>query len=171
MRSIRTLAPRKAGAQPLALAIGVFDGVHRGHRAVLEAAVSAARARGWLSAALSFESMPEASLGLPVPKRLGHPAADASTMGGLGLDLLYSVPFTRDLGSLSPRAFAEAVLMRRLRCGVVVVGNGFRFGAKAKGDVALLRRLGAGMGFQVLEVGAVAVGALPVSSTRLRAAV
>jgi riboflavin kinase/FMN adenylyltransferase len=171
MRLIRTLEPRTATARPLALAIGVFDGVHRGHQAVLKAAVALAAGRGWLSAALSFESMPEASLGLPVPKWLGHPAADAETARGLGLDLLYRVPFTRSLGALSPRAFAEAVLKRRLRCGAVVVGSGFRFGDKAKGDVAELRRLGAKLGFAVLEVKPVTVAGQAVSSTRLRAAV
>jgi riboflavin kinase/FMN adenylyltransferase len=171
MRQIRTIERRAPAARPLALAIGVFDGVHRGHQAVLEAAIGMARRRGWISAALSFESMPEASLGLPVPKRLGHPAADAEHMRALGLDRLYSVPFTRELGSLSPRAFAESILMRRLRCGAVVVGSGFRFGDKAKGDVEGLRRLGAGLGFDVLEVKAVTVAGRPVSSTRLRAAV
>jgi riboflavin kinase/FMN adenylyltransferase len=155
----------------LALAIGVFDGMHRGHQAVLKAAVATAAERGWLSAALSFESMPEASLGLPVPKWLGHPGADADMVSGLGLDLLYRVPFTRSLGSLSPQAFAERILMRRLRCGAVVVGSGFRFGDKAKGDVALLRRLGENFGFVVQEVKAVSLAGRPVSSTRLRQAV
>jgi riboflavin kinase/FMN adenylyltransferase len=171
MRLIRTLQQRAAAARPLALAIGVFDGVHRGHQAVLNSVVGLARRRGWLSAALSFESMPEASLGLPVPKRLGHPQADAAAIGALGMDLLYSVPFTRSLAVLSPRAFAEGILMRRLRCAAVVVGSGFRFGDKAKGDVAQLRRLGSALGFEVLEVNAVAVAGEAVSSTRLRAAV
>jgi riboflavin kinase/FMN adenylyltransferase len=155
----------------LALAIGVFDGVHRGHQAVLSASVAMARGRGWVSAALSFESMPEASLGLPVPKWLGHPSADAECMRALGLELLYRVPFTPELGKLSPRSFAEGILMRRLRCGAVVVGSGFRFGAKAKGDVALLKRLGAGLGFEVVEVPSVALAGRPVSSTWLRSAV
>jgi riboflavin kinase/FMN adenylyltransferase len=171
MRLIRTLEPRKASARPLALAIGVFDGVHRGHQAVLKAAVALAAGRGWISAALSFESMPEASLGLPVPKWLGHPDADAEAARDLGLGLLYRVPFTPGLGRLSPRGFAEAVLRRRLRCGAVVVGSGFRFGDKAKGDVTELRRLGQSLGFEVLEVKAVVLAGQPVSSTRLRAAV
>ncbi|HXC65456.1 MAG TPA: bifunctional riboflavin kinase/FMN adenylyltransferase, partial [bacterium] len=128
MRLIRTLELRKPTARPLALAIGVFDGVHRGHQAVLKAAVALAAGRGWDSAALSFESMPEASLGLPVPKWLGHPDADAETARGLGLGLLYRVPFTPGLARLGPRGFAEAVLKRRFRCGAVVVGSGFRFG-------------------------------------------
>lgn len=164
MKLLRSLPRRKATARPLALAIGVFDGMHRGHQAVLEAAVALARARGWRSAALSFEGPPEAVLGQPVPPRLGHPDDDAAQMAALGLDELYRVPFTRALGRQRAPRFAQAVLQRGLRCAAVVVGKGFKFGAGAQGDAALLRSLG----LAVEEVEPLKRAGHLLSSTRLR---
>lgn len=164
MKLLRSLPRRKASARPLALAIGVFDGMHRGHQAVLKAAVALARSQGWRSAALSFDGPPEAALGQPVPARLGHPDDDAAQMRALGVDELYRIPFTRDLGRLSGRRFISAILKGRLRCAAVVVGKGFRFGAQAKGDAALLRAAG----LQVLEIEPLQRGGHLLSSTRLR---
>jgi riboflavin kinase/FMN adenylyltransferase len=151
----------------LALAIGVFDGMHVGHQAVLHAAARLARREGWLSAALSFDGPPEAVLGQPVPPRLGHPDDDAAQMQGLGLGLLLRVPFTKALGRLKAEDFIERILKRRLRAAAVVVGHGFRFGRGAKGDVALLRR----SGLRVVEIAPLKRGGHLVSSTRLRHAV
>lgn len=171
MRLQRLIPERAAQAAPLALALGVFDGVHRGHEAVIKAAVREARAQGWQAAALSFDGPPEAALGLPVPLRLGHPDEQAERLADLGLDLLLSVPFTKALGRLSAEAFARKLLAYRLRCAAVAVGKGFRFGAGAKGDVPLLRKLGRELGFKVLEVPPLLSGGHLASSTRLRHAV
>ncbi len=160
-----------APARPLALALGVFDGVHLGHRAVLEGAVELAARLGCVPAALAFDPPPEAALGLPVPERVGHPLERAETMGELGVRLLYSVPFTRGLSRRTPRAFVEGILLRRLGCRGVVVGRGFRFGAGAQGDVRLLADLGRPHGLEVVEAPPVLLGGAPVSSTRLRAAI
>jgi riboflavin kinase/FMN adenylyltransferase len=167
MQRLNRLPQRSAGAKPLALAIGVFDGMHVGHQAVLHAAARLARREGWLSAALSFNGPPEAVLGQPVPPRLGHPDDDAAQMQGLGLGLLLHVPFTQALGRLSAQDFIDRVLKRRLRCAAVVVGHGFRFGRGAKGDVALLRR----SRLEVVELPPLQRGGHLVSSTRLRHAV
>lgn len=167
MRTLQQIPRRPAGAPPLALAIGVFDGMHVGHQAVLHAAARLARRRAWLSAALSFDGPPEAALGQPVPPRLGHPDDDASQMQGLGLGLLLRVPFTRALGALRAEQFIARVLKARLRCAAVVVGQGFRFGRGAQGDVALLRR----SGLEVLALPPLKRGGHLVSSTRLRQAV
>jgi riboflavin kinase/FMN adenylyltransferase len=155
----------------LALAIGVFDGIHLGHQAVLKEAVRLARRRGWTAAALTFDPPPEAALGLAVPPRLGHPGEQSAVMAGLGLQELYRVPFTAALGRLSPGSFASKILAGRLRCGVVVVGRGFRFGAGAAGTVETLSALGAGLGFEVEEIAPRLKSGSPVSSTRLRMAV
>lgn len=171
MRSLHAIPRREAGARPLALAIGVFDGMHLGHQAVLKAAVRLARRRGWTAAALTFDPPPEAALGLPVPPRLGHPDEQAAVMAGLGLQELYRVPFTAAFGRQSPERFASRVLAESLRCGAVVVGRGFSFGAGAVGSVASLSALGAGFGFGVLEVPPLLRRGAPVSSTRLRRAV
>lgn len=141
--------------------------MHVGHQAVLHAAVHVAKRRGWLAAALSFDGPPEAALGQAVPPRLGHPDDDAEQMQALGLGLLIKVPFTKALGHMQAGAFVAQVLKRRLRCAAVVVGHGFRFGAGAKGDVALLQR----HGLKVVEVAPLKRGGHLVSSTRLRHAV
>lgn len=167
MRLLQRLPKRPAKARPLALAIGVFDGMHRGHQAVLKAAVALAQRKGWQAAALSFDGPPEAVLGQVVPPRLGHPDDDAAQMGALGLSLLLRIPFTRALGRLKAEDFARRILLARLRCKAVVVGQGFRFGHRAQGDAALLRRLGV----EVHEVPPLRLGGHLASSTRLRHAV
>jgi riboflavin kinase/FMN adenylyltransferase len=171
MRHVPLIPMRGERSRPLALAIGVFDGIHLGHQAVLKEAVRLARRRGWTAAALTFDPPPEAALGLAVPPRLGHPGEQSAVMAGLGLQELYRVPFTAALGRMSPADFASKILAGRLRCGVVVVGRGFRFGAGAAGTVESLRALGAGLGFEVEEVAPHLKAGSPVSSTRLRMAV
>ncbi|MGH7441450.1 MAG: riboflavin biosynthesis protein RibF [bacterium] len=160
---------------PLALAIGVFDGVHLGHQAVLKGALALARQRGWIPAVLAFDPPPEVALGLPVPPRVGDLDEQAELMAALGLQRLYRVPFTAALGRMSPERFAGEILSRRLRCGAVAVGRGFRFGARARGTVATLKALGQSLGndrgFAVAEAGPVLLGREAVSSTRLRRAI
>lgn len=169
MRVLTSL--KRRGGKPLALAIGVFDGVHRGHQAVLKSAVALARKKGWLAAALTFDPAPEAALGLALPPRLGHPDELSAVMADLGLNEIHRVPFTRALGRLSPERFAAQILSSTLHCGAVVVGQGFRFGAGAAGTVQDLRRLGARFGFEVKEVAPSHSRGRAVSSTLLRRAV
>jgi riboflavin kinase/FMN adenylyltransferase len=171
MRQLRSLPARGAHARPLSLAIGVFDGVHLGHQAVLKAAVRLARRKGWTAAALTFDPPPEAALGLAVPPRLEHPGEQAEIMARLGLDDLYRVAFTRALAAMPAGRFASELLAGRLRCGAVAVGRGFRFGAGAQGGVDELRAAGERLGFAVLESAPQLHGGKPVSSTRLRLAV
>jgi riboflavin kinase/FMN adenylyltransferase len=171
MRLLTELPGRPRGGKPLALAIGVFDGVHRGHQAVLKEAVRAARAKGWIAGALAFDPAPEFALGLRAPERLQHPQEQAESMAALGLDVFLRVPFTTALARLSARDFAETVLARNLRCAAVVVGKGFRFGAGAKGDAASLKTFGNALGFTVAVQPPKLDHGSPVSSTRIRAAV
>ena len=171
MRLITTLPEPAALRRPQVLALGVFDGLHLGHRAVLAEALREARRLGLPAAALSFDPAPEAALGQPVPPRLQHPAEQAEQLEALGLDRLYRVPFTAALGRLLPEAFAARVLAARLACAQVVVGHGFRFGAGARGTVEALKALGQGLGFGVSEVAPARLGGHIVSSTRLRHAV
>jgi riboflavin kinase/FMN adenylyltransferase len=157
--------------RPQVLALGVFDGLHLGHRAVLAEALKQAKRMGLPAAALSFDPAPEAALGQPVPPRLQHPDEQAEQFKALGLDRLYRVPFTPALGRLTADAFAARVLAARLACAQVVVGRGFCFGAGARGTVETLKGLGQRLGFGVSEVAPATLGGKPVSSTRLRQAV
>ncbi|GAA0261773.1 bifunctional riboflavin kinase/FAD synthetase [Cryptosporangium japonicum] len=165
--------------------IGVFDGVHRGHRALIEAAVRE-------SAALLPVPHPSGDGAPPVvvvtfdphPAAVLHPESapdrlttldhravllEALAADGLTVDGLCTLPFTPELARLSPEDFVRTVLVEHLRAAAVVVGENFRFGHKAEGDVELLRRLGAEQGFEVRTVPLLTDEAGTVSSSRIRA--
>ncbi|MEV0588155.1 bifunctional riboflavin kinase/FAD synthetase [Nonomuraea sp. NPDC050310] len=147
--------------------VGVFDGVHRGHRAVVERAVELARERGLRSVALTFEPHPDEVVRPGShPARLTTPAHRAELLAGLGVDEVIVLPFTLDLSRTAPEEFVETVLVDRLRAAAVVVGEGFRFGHGAAGDLAVLRTLGDKHDFAAVAVPAVA----EVSSTAVREA-
>ncbi|MFI6812133.1 bifunctional riboflavin kinase/FAD synthetase [Nonomuraea sp. NPDC050328] len=147
--------------------VGVFDGVHRGHRAVVERAVELARERGLRSVALTFEPHPDEVVRPGShPARLTTPAHRAELLAGLGVDEVIVLPFTLDLSRTAPEEFVETVLVDRLRAAAVVVGEGFRFGHGAAGDLAVLRMLGDKHDFAAVAVPAVA----EISSTAVREA-
>jgi riboflavin kinase/FMN adenylyltransferase len=137
-----------------AVAIGTFDGVHRGHRAVIEAA----KAVGIRSAVVTFDPHPRSVLGYEV-NLLATLERRIELIEELGPDDLLIVAFTRELSRLAPEDFVRTVL-EPLGARAVVAGEGFRFGSGRRGDLDLLRRMG------------LAVRAVPlvegVSSSRIR---
>ncbi|MFD1938967.1 MULTISPECIES: bifunctional riboflavin kinase/FAD synthetase [Nonomuraea] len=145
--------------------IGVFDGVHRGHRRVVERAVAVARSRGLPCVAVTFEPHP-AEVVRPgtQPRRLTTVRHRAELLTALGVDEVCVLPFTMDLSRLSPADFAQSVLADRLRAAVVVVGANFTFGHRAAGDPSTLRELGDKYDFTVEEIPLVS----GVSSTLVR---
>ena len=150
-----------------AVTLGVFDGVHRGHAALVEATVRWARAQGVPAVALTFEPHPAAVLAPDRrPPMLCPLAHRVQKLLHLGIDAAVVQPFTQAFSELSATAFIEQVLVRGLRARAVVVGDDFRFGHRRAGDVATLQDAGA---FEVLAVPRVldADGA-PISSTRVR---
>lgn len=138
----------------IAVAIGTFDGVHRGHRAVIDAAV----ATGLGTVVLTFDPHPRTVLGNHV-ELLSSLERRIELLEAAGADRVEVVEFTPELASLAPERFAERYL-RPLEAEVVVAGTGFRFGHKRTGDCALLRELG----FDAREVPLVE----GVSSSRIR---
>jgi riboflavin kinase/FMN adenylyltransferase len=156
-------------ALPCALVIGNFDGVHKGHQAVLMQAVAEARAvRGWLACALTFDPHPAEVVGSGAPPLLTSMPERVELIGLLGVDRVYVRRFDAAFAGWSPERFAEELVIGALGAKVVVVGQNFRFGAKRAGDLALLRALGQRLGFdvRVAEVASDAEGAY--SSTRVR---
>jgi riboflavin kinase / FMN adenylyltransferase len=137
-----------------AVAIGTFDGVHRGHRAVVETAA----ATGLPTAVVTFHPHPRTVLGNRV-ELLSTLERRCELLTEAGADEVVVVEFTPELAALEPEAFVERHL-RPLGCEVVVAGAGFRFGRGRSGDLALLRSLG----FEVREVGLVE----GVSSSQIR---
>lgn len=152
--------------------IGVFDGVHRGHQVIIGRAVARAREQGLPSVVLTFDPHPsEVVRPGSHPAILTSPAVKADLVAALGVDVLCVLPFTREFSRLAPEAFVHTVLAERLHAAAVVVGEDFRFGHKAAGDVATLTRLGAAAGFVVEGVPMVLDGQTRFSSTALRACI
>ena len=151
--------------------IGNFDGVHRGHRRILETVVSRARAAGRPSVAITFEPHPLAVLRPDhAPPRLQTLRQKEEAIEAIGVEWLLVVPFTRDFSLTEPEEFARSFLAERLRVREVVLGAHFAFGRGKRGDLALLQRLGPECGFVAEGVEEVLVGKEPVSSTRIRKA-
>lgn len=152
--------------------IGVFDGVHRGHQEIIGRSVKRARDRGLQSVVMTFDPHP-AEVVRPGshPAVLTEPAHKADLIEALGVDALCVQPFTLDFSRLPPEAFVHDVLVEHLHAADVVVGENFRFGHKAAGEVALLERLGQRFGFSVTVPPLVATEGVVFSSTYIRACV
>ena len=152
--------------------IGVFDGVHRGHQAIIGHAVKRARDLGLQSVVMTFDPHP-AEVVRPGshPAVLTEPVRKAELIEQLGVDALCVVPFTPAFSQLSAEAFVHDVLVEALHAAVVVVGDNFRFGHRAAGDVALLERLGRTFGFTVEDAPLVSEDGLVFSSTYIRSCV
>jgi riboflavin kinase/FMN adenylyltransferase len=152
--------------------IGVFDGVHRGHQAIIGHAVARARELGVKSVVVTFDPHP-AEVVRPGshPAVLTEPARKAELVEALGVDVLCVVPFTPEFSRLPAEAFVHDILVENLHAALVVVGENFRFGHRAAGDVALLERLGRTFGFAVEGAPLVASDGTVFSSTYTRSCV
>lgn len=155
---------------PYAVAIGVFDGVHRGHMAVFRALRAAAG--GLEVCALTFGSLPEEIVSKnPAPPLLTTVERRIALLGESGLDAVGIIDFDDEVRHLSPRAFVEVFVVRALNAELVAVGQGFRFGYDAAGSVDDLRLLGGDFGFDVVETQIVSLHGTEVRSSAIRAAI
>lgn len=156
---------------PSAVSIGFFDGVHRGHRAIVEGALGHAAAHDLRSVVVTFDRHP-LQIVRPdkVPPLLMTTLRRARTLADLGPDAVVVLPFDERLRMLAPETFIDQVLRSSLDARHVVVGHNFHFGHRAAGDVDLLARVGARDGFTVDGVELLTVDGEPISSTRIRTA-
>ncbi len=152
--------------------LGNFDGVHRGHQAILDRVVGDARARGDEAVAISFHPHPLAVLrperapGVLTPLR-----EKVRWVAASGLDVLVLRHFTRAFAALEPETFVERFLVARLHAARLVVGHSVSFGRDRRGDATLLAELGRRHGFEVEVVGPVRADGHEVSSSFVRRAV
>lgn len=170
MRIIRARTTEAADARGASVAIGNFDGVHLGHRALIEHA-RAARPDLPLGV-VTFEPHPRSFFAPEAPPfRLMNAEARANRLAKLGVDLLYELPFDAALAALAPEDFAAEVLVAGLGIAHATVGADFRFGRGRAGTAADLARLGAELGFGTTVMPLVALeGGEEISSSAIRAA-
>ncbi len=152
--------------------IGVFDGVHRGHAEIIGRAVGRARERGVPSVLITFVPHPSEVVrpGTHPPVLTSIPRR-AELVAELGIDVFCALPFTLDFSRLPPDEFAHRVLVERLHASGVIVGENFRFGHKAAGDVAMLEQLGRVFGFRAEGVELFADEGTVLSATYVRSCV
>ena len=149
--------------------IGAFDGLHRGHQALVGRALARARELRLASVALSFEPLPREFFAKDAPPpRLSLPRAKFEGLRALDVDIVGLLRFNAALTSMSAEDFVETVLVRRLTAREVWVGPEFRFGKGRRGDIAMLRTMGARLGFVAHEIEPVSFDGERVSSSRLR---
>ncbi len=155
------------------ITVGTFDGVHRGHRDVIEKLVARSRARRLPSVLVTFEPHPmEVVNPAAAPLLLTTREEKLEVLAESGIDYLAVVPFTPDLAAFSAEQFVENVLRRRFRFEELLIGYDHGFGRQRAGNVSVLRELGAKDGFTVEVVDAVAApDGHSVSSTSIRRAV
>jgi len=156
---------------PLAVTIGNFDGVHLGHRAILERLKAHARAAGATPAVVTFDPHPQAVLRGHAPLALVTAARRTELLEEAGIDRVLVIPFDRSLSLVEPEAFVSEMLVRGLGVRAVVVGENFRFGHKARGDTAMLAAMGRKLGFSFEAVPLRELDGRAVSSSAIRRAI
>jgi riboflavin kinase/FMN adenylyltransferase len=163
-------------AKACALTIGNFDGVHRGHQAMLALLNNEARHRGVPSCVMTFEPHPRdffaAQHSQPdlAPARIATLRDKFNELSACGVAQCVVLPFNHAFAAQQPQAFIEEVLVKGLGVKYVLVGDDFRFGAKRAGDYAMLDAAGATQGFDVARMNSYEVRGLRVSSSAVREA-
>ena len=154
--------------EPLALAVGNFDGVHAGHQALIKKALEFAKRLGIAAGVVTFHPHP-----MKFFNRAGNiiltPTEEKLRLIRLyGINRIFLLKFDESLSCMGPEEFVAKVLVERLQCKALVVGENFRFGKDRSGDVSLLKKLSSRYNFEFFAYPAVIEEGIPVSSTRIR---
>jgi riboflavin kinase/FMN adenylyltransferase len=152
--------------------IGVFDGVHRGHAEIIGEAVRVAAQQRLPSVLITFVPHPsEVVRPGSHPRHLTTLVRRAELVEQLGIDVFCALPFTLEFSRLEPAEFAHHALVAKLHAGYVVVGDNFRFGHGASGDLAVLVELGRTFGFEAAGIALLRDGPTTISATYVRSCV
>lgn len=171
MRIVRGLESYPPEAPGAAVALGVFDGVHLGHRAILATAVARARASGLQALACTFDPHPaEVLQPAQAPAPISTLDERLALLAETGVDASVVLAFTAELAAVEPEAFVKDVLLERLHARDVVVGFNHTFGRGARGSAQLLQALSQRLGFRCDVVPPLLIDGVAVSSSEVRAA-
>ena len=158
---IRGIYNYPAAPEGTVITIGNFDGVHRGHRRILKLVANSATERGLTSCAITFEPFPQEFFrpgdDSPQTPRLSALRDKVQAIAACGIDQLLYLRFNSELAALEPEAFITKVLLSKTAVRHLIVGDDFRFGAKRRGDFALLQSAGAEHGFSVVSTDTLSV--------------
>ncbi len=172
MHVLRSIDEMSAVPGPVVLSIGVFDGVHLGHRAVIGQALEEAASRGGAAVALTFDPHPARVLRPDhAPRLLTSTAHKIRLIAGLGIECLLLIRFDEKFAAQAPEDFIRALAGACPSLRQICVGHQWAFGRGRSGNVALLRQLGRELGFDVNEMPPVMLDGATISSTRIRRAV
>ncbi len=151
------------------VAIGNFDGLHLGHRAILRKTVERAKEKNGTAMVLTFKPHPSQILSPKQPTRLLSPFDEKiELIASCGIEMLLLVEFSREFAHQTPTQFAQGLLAEAVGCKEVIVGEGFAFGKNRSGHVADLIQLGKTFGFTVITQETVLLQGVPVSSSKIR---
>ncbi len=157
-----------APAHERAITIGVFDGVHLGHRALLERLLKEARVRNLTSTVVTFLNHPQSVLNPPAPPLLTGIEERIDLLSELGLDETIVLHFTSQLSKMTAEQFCREVLVGKLNCKLLFVGDDFALGYRREGTVSRLMQFGKEMGFEVVAISSVTLEGVRVSSSEIR---
>ena len=166
IEDVKTRLPKCNGT---CVTIGVFDGLHLGHRALVYRCVQEAQAYGLMPLILTFQDHPLAVLAPAyLPKSILKPERKAVILSELGCEAYVNIEFTREFAEMDPTDFCRLVLADACRAKMVVIGYDFTFGWQGKGNIETLKRCGKQLGFDVVVLDPVSCGDLRVKSTMVR---
>jgi riboflavin kinase / FMN adenylyltransferase len=169
LRIFRSLDEVPADFGPSALTIGNFDGVHFGHRRIFRRLQAIGAERNWKPSVLTFHPHPTRVVAPDrTPPLLTTPQQRAELMREEGIEQVLILPFTAEVALLTPEEFVRRLVVEALGARAVLVGDNFRFGHRAAGNVTMLAELGRQLGFQTEIVPAVTCRGLIVSSSAIR---
>ena len=151
-----------------AVSVGVFDGVHLGHRALLNRLISIARSEGLKATVITFSNHPQSVLNPPAPQLLTTVEERLSLLAETGVDETIVLTFTPELSKLTAEQFCRDILVDKLMCRLLIVGDDFALGYRREGTVNRLTELGKQMGFGVIAIPPVLSGSVRVSSSEIR---
>ncbi|NJN52673.1 MAG: bifunctional riboflavin kinase/FAD synthetase [Gammaproteobacteria bacterium] len=168
IRGLHNIRERHRGS---AITIGNFDGVHHGHRALLDALTTQAAAIGVRSTLITFEPLPrEYFRGATVPARLTRFREKVRLLEPTGIDHVLCLPFNERLAAVTAQSVIDDFLIGQLQVRYAVIGDDFRFGRGREGDFAMLKAAGLRAGFEVADLSTLTFEQGRVSSTRIREA-
>ena len=169
MRIFRTLESIESPKRGCAVAVGNFDGLHRGHRRIIRRLAKEAGSSGLPVSLLTFAPHPEKIFSPDRILMIQTLDQRLRALQKLRVESVTVIPFTRSFARMTAESFAADILAAALNARLVVVGADFRFGGKRRGDAAFLDEAGGRLGFRTIIVPPFVVEGAPVSSSRIRA--